>query len=389
MLATDIHQSRAELTADARLRRFDKVVLSSVWGDPLEPRTWSGAPFRLGRALKEHGVEVSGFQPTMSRLATLGFAARHMVDRHGQLVTNEQIRRGAPARRHHAMQVATMAARSGARHILHFGTFDLPPCDLLKSVKHYIYCDQTWWLSLRYRTDILAMTEDACEAYEELERAAFRSAEHIFTFGDYVRDDIVDHYGIPASRVTVVGSGMGEIAPYLGPKSYEAPRLLFVAKHLFTEKGGDLLLEAFPKALRARPDLTLTIVGDRKSAAKVRRHPAISFQTGLSWDDLTALYRRATLLVQPMLNDPWGQVYLEALISRTPVMGLNRNGLPEILENGRHGFLIEEPDSDALAGAIVDAVSDSNRLAHMGQTGQQHVLKTYSWNSTAERIAFV
>jgi glycosyltransferase involved in cell wall biosynthesis len=389
MLATDIQEERAERTADARQRRFDKVVLSSVWGDPLAPKTWSGAPFRLGRALRELGVEVSGFHPSMSRFAKYGFAARHMLGRHGQLVTNEQIRRGAPARHHHATQVAMMAARSGIRHILHFGTFDLPARDLLKSVKHYVYCDQTWWLSLRYRTDIAAMTGSACEAYEELERAAFHSAEHIFTFGSYVRDDIVDHYGVPSSRVTVAGSGMGEIAPYLGPKSYDTPRLLFVAKHLFKEKGGDLLLEAFPKALRARPDLRLTIVGDAKSAAKVRKHPAITFQTELSWEDLTALYRRATLLVQPMLNDPWGQVYLEALISRTPALGLNRNGLPEILGNGRHGFLIDEPDADALAKAIVDAVSDSNLLAAMGQTGQQHVLKTYSWNNTAERIAFV
>jgi glycosyltransferase involved in cell wall biosynthesis len=324
----------------------------------------------------------------MSRVAKYGFAAQHMIDGHGQLVTNEQIRRGAPARRHHATQVAVMAARTGARHILHFGTFDLPPCDLLKSVKHYIYCDQTWWLSLRHRTDVLAMTGDACEAYEELERAAFHAVEHIFTFGSYVRDDIVDHYGVPASRVTVAGSGMGEIAPYLGPKSYEAPRLLFVAKHLFEQKGGLLLLDAFPKALRARPDLTLTIIGDKQSAKRIRKHPAISYQTGLSWEDLTALYRRSTLLVQPMLNDPWGQVYLEALISRTPVLGLNRNGLPEIVENGRHGFLIDDTDPDTLANAIIEAASDSNRLAQMGQTGQQHVLKSYSWDKTAERIAF-
>jgi len=209
MLATNVQTQRTEPLAEPRRRRFDKLVLSNVWGDPLEPKTWSGASFRLGRALSALGIEVSGFNPTMSRIAKYGFAARHMIEGHGRLVTNEQIRRGAPARHHHATQVAMMAARTGAKHVLHFGTFDLPPCDLLKSVRHYIYCDQTWWLSLRYRSDILAMTGDACEAYEELERKAFHAVDHVFTFGSYVRDDIVDHYGVPASRVTVAGSGMG------------------------------------------------------------------------------------------------------------------------------------------------------------------------------------
>jgi len=286
------------------------------------------------------------------------------------------------------MQVAEMAARTGARHILHVGTFDLPPCDLLKSVKHYLYCDQTWWLSLKHRTDHESMTERARDTYEMLEQESFERVEHIFTFGRYVRDDIVEHYGVPASRVTFAGSGMGAIEPYDGPKAYETPHLLFVAKHLFKEKGGELLLDAFFKTLPFRGDLRLTIVADPQSATRIPNHPAIDFRAQLSWEQLTELYRKATLLVQPMLNDPWGQVYLEALASRTPVIGLDRNGLPEILEGGRHGFLVEEADADMLAETILEATSDPSRLAAMGESGQRYVLNSYSWDIAAERIAY-
>ena len=85
-----------------------------------------------------------------------------------------------------------------------------------------------------------------------------------------------------------------------------------------------------------------------------------------------------------MLNDPWGQVYLEAMASRTPVMGLNRNGLPELVDGGRHGFLVDRADPAALAEAILSAVSDPQRLERMATTAQRHVLENYSWNRVAE-----
>jgi glycosyltransferase involved in cell wall biosynthesis len=232
------------------------------------------------------------------------------------------------------------------------------------------------------------MTTRAIAEYERLERESFDRMEHIFTFGAYVRDSIIDHYDISPSKVTAVGSGMGTIEPYFGSKSYAAPHLLFVAKHLFAEKGGPLLLEGFFKALKKRPDLRLSIVGAKSIANRIPKHPAITFYGYLPWHALTALYREATLLVQPMLNDPWGQVYLESLVSRTPILGLDRNGLPEIIEGGEHGFLIDDPDPNVLADAIVDAVGDPKRLAAMGRTGQQRVLNAYSWDIAAERIAF-
>jgi glycosyltransferase involved in cell wall biosynthesis len=89
-----------------------------------------------------------------------------------------------------------------------------------------------------------------------------------------------------------------------------------------------------------------------------------------------------------MLNDPWGQVYLEAIASLTPVMGLNRHGLPEIVDGGRLGFLVDRAEPAALAEAILNAVADPLRLAGMAEAAQRHVLENYSWKRVAERIAY-
>ena len=371
----------------ARRLRFERLAVTCVFGDPRQPRTWSGAPNNLAVALEQLGVTVYGVAPRIGKAGKLSLAARHLLGLGGRLSSTEQLLRSAAARREHALQVARAVETLGTRDVLHMGTLDLPAIDRLNA-RHYVYCDQTWDLSLRHRPDAADYPLRARREFEALECAAFASAEHIFTFGNYVRDNLVEHYGIGAERVTAVGSGMGAIEPYAGPKDYSRPWLMFVAKHLFQAKGGPLLLDAVEIARREIPDLRLTVVGDERSRRFVPDLPHIDFRAHLPWAELQQLYRDVTLLTQPMLNDPWGQVYLEALVSRTPVLGLNRNGLPEITQGGQHGFLVDEADPKCLAEVLVDALRDPSRLCAMGSSGQRHAIDSYSWNRVAEMVAY-
>lgn len=368
--------------------RFDRVAITCVFGDPRDLRSWSGAPANLANALERLGVSVEAIRPRMSRLAKWGVAACDMVAGLGRPLNSEQVLRGLRSRRKLAAQVARAARSLGARHVLHTGTFDLPAPDRASGVEHYLYCDHSWALARAHHVHARRYSERAMAAFEQAERESLSGLSHVFTFGAYVRDNLISHYGLPADRVTAVGSGMGAIEPYDGPKTYDKPSLLFVAKHLFEAKGGVLLLEAFDLARRRRPDLALTIVGDERSRAFVGARPGITFHAHLPWTALQQLYRDAALLVQPMLNDPWGQVYLEAMASRTAVLGLNRNGLPELVDGGRHGFLVDGAHPAALAEAILSAVADPERLKRMAATAQRHVLKNYSWSRVAERIAY-
>jgi len=383
-----VEMTVAPNTGLADVLRFDRVAITCVFGDPRDPRSWSGAPANLANALERLGVVVEAIRPRMSRLAKWGVAARDMVAGLGRPINSEQVLRGLRSRRKLAAQVAEAARHLGARHVLHTGTFDLPAPDRASGVAHYLYCDHSWALAKAHHVHAYRYNRKAMAAFEEAEREALSGLAHVFTFGAYVRDNLIRHYGLAPDRVTAVGSGMGAIEPYDGPKTYDAPALLFVAKHLFQAKGGMLLLEAFRLARQRRPDLALTIVGDERSRAFVGDQPGITFHAHLPWHALQQLYRDATLLVQPMLNDPWGQVYLEAMASRTAVMGLNRNGLPELVDGGRHGFLVDRADPAALAEAVLCAVSDPERLERMAATAQRHVLDTYSWSRVAERIAY-
>ena len=378
----------APLNTHAGALRFERVAITCVFGDPRDLKSWSGAPANVAKELERLGVTVDAIRPGMSRWEKLGVAARDMLAGLGRPISTEQVLRGLRSRRRLAAQVAEQASRIGARHVLHTGTFDLPASDLASGVRHYLYCDHSWALTRAHHIDVCRYNKRAMAAFDRAEREALNGLSHVFTFGAYVRDNLIEHYGLAPEKVTAVGSGMGAIEPYQGPKTYDTPKLLFVAKHLFKAKGGLLLLSAFDEAYRQRPDLRLTIVGDERSRSFVGDRPGVTLHAHLPWEKLQQLYRESTLLVQPMLNDPWGQVYLEAMVSRTPVMGLNRNGLPELVDGGRHGFLVDRADPSALAEAILSAVSDPERLEGMATAAQRHVLQNYSWGRVAERIAY-
>jgi glycosyltransferase involved in cell wall biosynthesis len=369
-------------------RRFDRVAITCVFGHPRDPRSWSGAPANLANALEKLGVAVEAIRPRMGRLAKLRVAACDMLSGLGRPLSGEQILRSPRSRRRLGAQVAEAALRLGARHVLHTGTFDLPAPNTGGLVKHYLYCDHSWALARRHHPHAARLGRRALSAFEKAERESLAGLAHVFTFGAYVRDNLICHYGLAPEKVTTVGSGMGAIEPYDGPKAYDQPKLMFVAKHLFQAKGGALLLEAFEIARKRRPDLVLTIVGDERSRTFVGERPGITFHAYLPWAELQQLYRDSTLLVQPMLNDPWGQVYLEAMVSRTPVVGLNRHGLPEIVDGGRHGFVVDRAEPAPLAEAVLNALSDPERLERMATAAQRHVLENYTWKRVAERIAY-
>lgn len=68
--------------------------------------------------------------------------------------------------------------------------------------------------------------------------------------------------------------------------------------------------------------------------------------------DLRELYRRSKLLVLPSLTEGFPLVVLEALSCETPAIASDVGSIPEVIQNGKNGYLIPKGDPDELAQAI-------------------------------------
>lgn len=140
----------------------------------------------------------------------------------------------------------------------------------------------------------------------------------------------------------------------------ENPYLLFFGR-LSAEKGVDTLLRAFDAALPALPrDMRLVVVGDGPDAADFKslasslgcasRIEFAGYQTG---EALQSYVERASLAIASSRwreNMPYSIV--EAFAAGTPVVGTDIGGIPELVDEGKTGFICEPGDVQSMADAI-------------------------------------
>ena len=356
-------------------------------GDPASPRTWSGTPHRICAELESRGllrgaIDVDAYGGRAVQFATKALSKLYYTGSryvgHGIL---------CHAVRSRAAELA--ARRLNCAAMLHMGTVAVPSRREQTTVRHYTLVDSTWRLWTAMNTDRSRISRRLYGDADRLEGDALRAADHVFTTAEYVRASVIEEYGVPAQRVTAVGTGRGALVADDSPKDYENGVVLFVAKDRFHDKGGHLLVEGFQQAYRQNPRLKLVIAGNDAHRDYIPQGEAIEVHGFISLEQLQALFHRAALFALPAINEPWGLVYLESLACRVPVLGLKRNALPEITGEGAYGFYAAEPTADGVADAILRAFAEPAKLEAMGRGGQAHCLRTFTWPRTVEQMVNV
>jgi glycosyltransferase involved in cell wall biosynthesis len=102
--------------------------------------------------------------------------------------------------------------------------------------------------------------------------------------------------------------------------------------------------------------------------------------------DLATLYERADLFVHPTLFEGSSLVTLEAMAHGKPVVGTAVGGIPDKIEEGVNGFLVPQGDEEALAKAVVKALSLGPKLAGLGIEGRRRVETDFSWTHRARQL---
>ena len=206
--------------------------------------------------------------------------------------------------------------------------------------------------------------------------------------------------GAPPSRTRVVFGGADPERYYPDP-DVTRQGVLFVGR-LTPHKGIDRLLAALPRSVELR------VVGSAghdprppergypallRSLAEGRR---VDFCGPVPDDELAALYRRAQALVIPSVHrtcygrevrvsELLGLAAIEAMASGTPVVASRIGGLPEVVEDGETGLLVEPGDVAELRDRIERVLGDRPLAERLGRNARARVLETFTWEACAER----
>jgi glycogen(starch) synthase len=162
-------------------------------------------------------------------------------------------------------------------------------------------------------------------------------------------------------------------------------------------KGFDVLAAALAAAARPEGQLAATgwrwiIVGagpfrleiERAVASHgLERHVTL---VGRAIDvDLHAWYEAATVFVHPTRYEGSSLVTLEAMAHRRAIIATRAGGLPDKVQPGINGWLVDPDDAPALTKAIEEAVTSPSALSAMGARSREIVEREFAWPALAER----
>jgi UDP-glucose:(heptosyl)LPS alpha-1,3-glucosyltransferase len=264
----------------------------------------------------------------------------------------------------YANRIASMPLRD--RHDIIFSLERVPACDLYRAGDG-VHAE---WLGYRQafhpllgpiRTMLRRKNKQVCD----LEAKVFspHGARHIICNSRFVADQIIQRFGYPASRITIIPNGvpynqfstgdraLGRQALNLAPDDYV---ILLVGAG--TERKGHAIARDAVKRLK-NPRAKLVIVDSPPPVA------------------MPHVYAAADVFLLPTLYDPFANVTLEALAAGLPVITSAQNGAAEIMQNETNGFILPRADDTLLLVHLLEHLADPDFRAMFRKPAQELALQ--------------
>ncbi|MCI0410863.1 MAG: glycosyltransferase family 4 protein, partial [Acidobacteria bacterium] len=169
------------------------------------------------------------------------------------------------------------------------------------------------------------------------------------------------------------------------PPRREGQKTVVFVGALSPVKGIGCLLDAFSEVHIYAPEARLEIVGEGplRRAIQARRDRTLPLQRiellgQLSQMEVKASLDRAAVLVLPSLSEGLGRVLIEAMARGLPVVASRTGGIPELVEDGKTGFLVEPGDGKGLAERILWLFEHQEEARAIGLRGREFVEKSFS-----------
>ena len=224
----------------------------------------------------------------------------------------------------------------------------------------------------------------------------FRRAARITAVSRFLADDI--QALLPGLATEVVVTPMPvDVSRFLrgSVQSKAVPPQILYAGNLVPSKGVDVLLRAVAELSRRGVDYHLKILGQgpakhelQSLARELSIDPRVTWSPFVPQAQMPAEYGASTVTVLPTRGsaEGLGLTLVEALLAGSATVGTPAGGIPEVVRHEETGLLARDGDAEDLANQIQRLLADPSLRDRLTRAGKEHVLQTYSPESSIGRF---
>lgn len=243
---------------------------------------------------------------------------------------------------------------------------------------------------LTFETVPDAYTPEARAYFSGRVKRVVAGAARIAVGAESVKRELVAWSGVAGDRVAVVPHGTPEgFSP--GEGRHEGRPYILAVGTIEPRKNYAALVSALALMRQRQAGVRLILAGRRDrgwpavedSARRLRLEDAVTVVEKPTDGDLLRLYRGASLLAIPSLDEGFGFPVLEAMACGIPVVASNRGSLPEVV--GTAGLLVS-PSPEPLADACVSILEDAALARRLRAAGIRRAAE-FTWARAAEQLA--
>jgi N-acetylglucosaminyldiphosphoundecaprenol N-acetyl-beta-D-mannosaminyltransferase len=216
------------------------------------------------------------------------------------------------------------------------------------------------------------------------------------------------HPAIRRRKIAVVYNGIpaGEVAPATAERAENfrrrhalagGPLVGVVGRVNLEQKGQDVFVTAAAALAEKFPEAGFVVAGspypgnEEHGRRLGRMIEALNLHNRIvctgDVDDLAALYSVLDVCVLPAKKpEGLGNVLLEAMALGKPVVGTRTGGIPEVIEDGENGYLVEPGDGRSLATTLERLLADPELRRRMGEMGRRRFEDRFSFTGCYARM---
>jgi len=230
--------------------------------------------------------------------------------------------------------------------------------------------------------------EESGYVYRSDVRKTFAIADRVVVLSEEWRDYFAENVCDPEKN-HVVHNGVKVPNQPCSPCSHQD--VLFLGR-LDARKSPDVLLRASREILSRFPETKIVFGGD----GEIEKNEALAEELGIAdrcefcgWvigDEREALFERAAVYCLPSKNEGLPMSVLEAMARGIPTVATAVGGVPQVIEDGVNGFLIDVDDVGALSDKLAILLADSRLRKKIGAASRDSVTRSFGVDNSIKQL---